>query len=71
MYDQILRAYAAGFSVAAITKDEDRHLREMTAGLAAVLGDWRSRLEPVLAAEEALFSRFLGALETAAESPNG
>jgi hypothetical protein len=71
MYDQTLRAHGAGFSVAAITKDEDRHLQEMTTGLAASLGDWRSRLEPLLAAEEALFSRFLGALEKAAEAPNG
>jgi len=71
MYDQTLRAHGAGFSVAAISKDEDRHLEEMTVGLGAALGDWRPRLEPVLAAEEALFSRFLGALEKAAEAPNG
>jgi hypothetical protein len=71
MYDQALRAHGAGFSVAAITKDEDRHLQEMTVGLKTALGDWRPRLEPVLAAEEALFSRFLGALEKAAEIPNG
>jgi hypothetical protein len=71
MYDQLLKTHGAGFSVAAISKDEDRHLEEMTTGLAAALGDWRPRLEPVLAAEEALFSRFLGALEKAAESPNG
>jgi hypothetical protein len=71
MYDQTLRAHGAGFSVAAITKDEDRHLEEMTVGLGAALGDWRPRLEPVLAAEEALFSRFLGALEKATETPNG
>ncbi len=71
MYDQTLRAHGAGFSVAAITKDEDRHLEEMTVGLGAALGDWRPRLEPVLAAEEALFSRFLGALEKATEIPNG
>jgi hypothetical protein len=71
MYDQTLRAHGAGFSVAAITKDEDRHLEEMTVGLGAALGDWRPRLEPVLAAEEALFSRFLGALEQAAQTPNG
>ena len=71
MYDQSLRAHGAGFSVAAISKDEDRHLEEMTVALGAALGDWRPRLEPVLAAEEALFSRFLGALEKAAEGPNG
>jgi hypothetical protein len=71
MYDQALRAHGAGFSVAAITKDENRHLEEMTTGLGSALDDWRRRLEPVLAAEEALFSRFLGALEKAAETPNG
>jgi hypothetical protein len=71
MYDRTLRAHGAGFSVAAISKDEDRHLEEMTVGLGKALGDWRPRLEPVLAAEEALFSRFLGALEQAAETPNG
>ena len=49
--------------MAAISKDEDRHLDEMAAGLAAELPDWRRRLEPLLAAEEALFARFLSAIE--------
>jgi hypothetical protein len=71
IYDEKLRAHAAGFSVGAITKDEDRHLAEMAAGLGAELGDWRARLEPLLCAEEALFSRFLGALEEAVARPNG
>jgi hypothetical protein len=62
-YDRTLKACDAGFSVAAITKDEDRHLDEMTAGLEAVLPDWRTRFEPVVAAEEALYARFLGAIE--------
>ena len=62
-YDQTLKACDAGFSVAAITKDEDRHLDEMTAGLEAVLPDWRTRFEPVVTAEEALYARFLGAIE--------
>jgi hypothetical protein len=65
IYDGRLRALGAGFSVAAITRDEDRHLDEMAAGLARALPDWRRRLEPVLAAEEALFSRFLAAVEAA------
>ena len=63
LYDRTLKAHEAGFSVAAISKDEDRHLDEMAAGLATALPDWRRRLEPLLAAEEALFARFLGAIE--------
>jgi hypothetical protein len=67
-YDRTLKACEAGFSVAAITKDEDRHLDEMAAGLALVLPDWNARFEPLLAAEEALFARFLGAIEQAVAS---
>lgn len=63
LYDRTLRAHEAGFSVAAISKDEDRHLEEMAAGLGTVLPDWQRRLEPLLAAEEALYARFLGAIE--------
>jgi hypothetical protein len=63
LYDQTLRAHDAGFSVAAISKDEDRHLEEMAAGLDAQLPDWQRRFEPLLAAEEALYARFLGAIE--------
>jgi hypothetical protein len=65
IYDQQLQALGAGFSVAAISKDEDRHLAEMAGGLARQLGDWRPRLEPVLAAEEALFGQLLTAIEAA------
>ena len=65
IYDQCLRANGVGFSVAAITKDEDRHLEEMAAGLDRTLPDWRPRLEAVLAAEEALYARFLWAVEAA------
>jgi hypothetical protein len=68
-YEQRLRAHGAPFSVAAISKDEDRHLDEMAAGLAAVLPEWRQRLAPVLAAEEALFGRFLTAVEAAVDGP--
>ena len=64
MYDETLRAHGAGFSVAAIMKDEGRHLAEMAADLERTLPDWRRRLELVLAAEETLFSRFLGAIES-------
>ena len=65
VYDRMLKQHDAGFSVAAITKDEDRHLEEMAAGLGASLAGWERRLEPLLAAEEALFARFLGAVEDA------
>jgi hypothetical protein len=65
IYDECLRKNGVGFSVAAISKDEDRHLEEMAAGLAQVLPDWRPRLEAVLAAEEALYARFLSAVESA------
>jgi hypothetical protein len=64
-YEQRLRAHGAPFSVAAISKDEDRHLEEMASGLTATLPSWRQRLEPVLAAEEALFGRFISAVEAA------
>jgi hypothetical protein len=63
LYDRTLKAHDVGFSVAAISKDEDRHLDEMAVGLSAQLPDWRRRLEPLLAAEEALFARFLAAIE--------
>jgi hypothetical protein len=65
IYDDCLRGSGAGFSVAAISKDEDRHLDEMAAGLEQSLPDWRRRLEAVLAAEEALYARFLAAVEAA------
>ena len=65
IYDDCLRDSGAGFSVAAISKDEDRHLEEMAAGLERTLPDWRRHLEAVLAAEEALYARFLAAVEKA------
>ncbi|HEY4187967.1 MAG TPA: hypothetical protein VGP07_23025, partial [Polyangia bacterium] len=65
LYDRCLAAGRAGFSVAAITKDEDRHLGEMKDGLARVVGDWRPRLEAVLEAERSLFGGFLEAMEAA------
>src|SRR5580698_92804 len=40
LYERILKTCDAGFSVAAISKDEDRHLDEMAAGLGANLSDW-------------------------------
>ncbi len=68
LYDQCLQANKVGFSVAAISKDEDRHLDEMAAALERTLPEWRRRLEAVLAAEEALYARFLAAVESAVES---
>jgi hypothetical protein len=65
LYDRCLQANRVGFSVAAISKDEDRHLEEMAAGLERTLPEWRRRLEMVLAAEEALYGRFLAAVEDA------
>jgi hypothetical protein len=66
LYEARLRAHGAPFSVGAITRDEDRHLAEMTEGLGRLLGaDWRRCLGPVLEAEERLFATFLDALETA------
>lgn len=59
IYDARLSAHDVGFSVAAISKDEDRHLGEMARGLERMFGDWRGRLEPLLADEERLFSDFL------------
>ena len=70
-YERTLKACQAGFSVAAITKDEDRHLDEMAGGLEAALPGWRARFEPLLAAEEALFARFLGALEQSVAGAHG
>ena len=70
-YDQCLQANSVGFSVAAISKDEDRHLEEMAAGLERTLPEWRRRLEAVLAAEEALFTRFLAAVEAALPEAHG
>lgn len=64
-YDALLGAHGASFSVAAITKDEDRHLVEMAQGLAQAFGaeNWRTRFEPLLAVEEKLFGEFLDQVE--------
>lgn len=65
LYEARLRAHGVAVSVAAILKDEDRHLAEMAARLEATLPNWRRRLEAVLDAEAAFFDRFVGALEAA------
>lgn len=64
-YDARLIAHRVGFSVAAITKDEDRHLADMARGLEKTFDDWRARFEPLLAAEETLFGVFLQKLQLA------
>jgi hypothetical protein len=65
MYESRLRALGLPVSVAAILRDEDRHLAEMAERLAAALPDWRARLERVLAEETGAFDRFLDAVEDA------
>jgi hypothetical protein len=66
LYEGRLRAAGVNVSVAAIMRDEDRHLAEMATRLDAALPGWRGRLETVLAAEAALFARFVDALDSAA-----
>jgi len=65
LYDSILKAAGA-----AIMKDEDRHLGEMTEQLAAILPDWQAHLEGVLDEEDRLFSAFVTAIEHAADGAN-
>jgi hypothetical protein len=66
LYDARLRAHGIPVSLSSIMRDEDRHLAEMTAGLEALLPAWRARIEAVLDREEALYARFVDALERAA-----
>jgi hypothetical protein len=68
IYEQRLRAHGAPFSVAAITRDEDRHLQEMSERLQTVLGPELGTLDAVLAGEEDLYGQFLGAAEAAASA---
>jgi hypothetical protein len=68
IYEQRLRAHGAPFSVSAITKDEDRHLQEMSERLQALLGPAPHGLDGVLAEEELLYGRFLAALEAAIDA---
>ena len=65
LYEERLRAHGVPVSVAAILRDEDRHLAEMAARLEAALPGWRPRLEAVLDAEARFFATFLGAVEAA------
>jgi len=68
VYEERLRAHGAPFSVSAITKDEDRHLQEMSERLQALLGPAPRDLDGVLAEEELLYGRFLAALEAAIDT---
>ena len=65
LYEERLRAHGVPVSVAAILRDEDRHLAEMAARLDSALPDWRPRLEAVLDAEARFFATFLDAVEAA------
>jgi hypothetical protein len=67
VYDELLAAHRVGFSVAAITKDEDRHLSEMSQGLERTFGDWRARLATLMTVEEILFAAFLDRLQLAVD----
>jgi rubrerythrin len=67
IYDRLLAERKVGFSVAAIAKDEDRHLSEMAEGLGRAFADWRAVFEPLLAAEERLFCGFMDAVRAAME----
>ena len=68
VYEHRLRAHGAPFSVSAITKDEDRHLQEMSERLQALLGPAPRDLDGVLAEEELLYGRFLAALTAAIDA---
>lgn len=67
LYEERLRAAGAPFSVAAILRDEDQHLREMTTRLDAALPGWAGLFPRLCAEEERLFAGFLGAVEAALE----
>jgi hypothetical protein len=70
LYEACLRAHDVPMSVAAIVRDEDRHLGDMAAALARALPDWRARLERVLVTEQALFDRFFAAVAQAVATPD-
>jgi hypothetical protein len=66
VYDRRLAAHRVGFSVAVITKDEDRHLADVGQSLERELGDWRPRFDRLMEAEGELFRAFLDRVEAAA-----
>lgn len=64
LYEQALRAAEAPFSVAAIQKDEARHLAEMEEALAAALPEhWEGLVRSALACEAGCFRAWLEAVE--------
>jgi hypothetical protein len=65
LYERRLREHGIAVSVAAIMRDEDRHLAEMAAGLEREVPDWRARLETVLETERRLFASFVSSLSAA------
>ena len=65
-YDRRLTAHRAGFSVAVITKDEDRHLADVGESLARELDDWQPRFDRLMDAEGMLFRAFLDRVEATA-----
>jgi hypothetical protein len=65
LYDRLLGAHRAGFSVALITKDEDRHLTDVGRSLEQQLTDWRPRFDRLMEAEATLFRAFLDQVDAA------
>lgn len=63
IYDRQLAAHRAGFSVALITKDEDRHLADVGRSLETELADWQPRFDRLMQAEASLFGEFLDSIE--------
>ena len=70
LYDRRLAAHHAGFSVALITKDEDRHLADVGRGLERQLTDWRPRFDRLMEAETTLFRAFFDEVDAAVASAN-
>lgn len=68
LYEAELRGAGSSVSVAPIMRDEDRHLQEMQAALAAKLPACDERLAAVLDAEGPLFAQFVDALGAAMTS---
>lgn len=69
VYEDCLQAAQAGFSVNAILKDELRHLAEMGASLAELLGEgWETLLAKAVEAETRCFEAWFAAIRARAES---
>lgn len=70
LYDRQLAAHRAGFSVALITKDEDRHLADVGRSLEQGLAGWRPRFDRLMEEEATLFRAFLDEVEAAVAVAN-